>query len=240
MDAKNPNRSVQWYRNGKELSKEQKIEISEPDAYGVSVKNASGCEVLGKYTLVNNKNALKVDFLMAVQAFVGDTLVALDITSPKPDEIQWKLPGEAYTLEDNVQKLSFILSNTGDYEISQLAKKGDCRNTKTRTIKIFKREDVDNTDPKLGYKNLVKIQKMDVSPNPNYGAFAVNVELSMVGDAELTITRSTNMAVVYQDKATGEKDYKFQVQLKNAPQGIYIVTIRAGALTLTKKVLVLN
>jgi SprB repeat len=240
LDAKNPNRIVQWYRNGKELSKDQKIEISEPDQYSVSVKNTSGCEVVGKYTLVNNANLFNPDFLMAVQAFVGDTVVVLDISKPKPDETKWVLPADAYKLEDNVQKLSFILNNIGDYEISQLAKKGDCRNTKTRAIKIFKKEDVDNTDPKLGYKDLIKILKVDVSPNPNYGAFAVNIELNLAADMELTITRSTTSTVVYQDKFTGGKDHKFEVQLKNAPQDIYIVTIRAGALTLTKKVLVLN
>ena len=240
LDAKNPNRTVQWYRNGKEFSKEQKIEISEPDQYSVSVKNTSGCEVIGKYTLVNNANLFNPDFLMAVQAFVGDTVVVLDISKPKPDETKWVLPADAIKMEDNIQRLTFMLGNIGEYEISQLAKKGDCRNTKTRMIKIFKKEDVDNTDPKLGYKDLIKIQKMDVSPNPNYGAFAVNVGLNLSADIELTITRSTNLAVVYQDKATGVKDHKFEVQLKNAPQDIYIVTIRAGALVLTKKVLVLN
>ena len=240
LDAKNPNRTVQWYRNGKELSKEQKIEISEPDDYSVSVKNASGCEVLGKYTLVNNTNLFNPDFLMAVQAFVGDTVVVLDISKPKPEETKWILPADAYKMEDNVSRLIFILNNIGEYQITQFAKKGDCQNTKTRGIKIFKKEDVDNTDPKLGYKDLIKIQKMDVSPNPNYGVFAVNVELNLATDIDLTVTRSTTSAVVYQDKITGSKNHKFEVSLKNAPQDIYIVTIRAGALVMTQKIIVLN
>ena len=71
LEANNPNRTVAWYRTGKALSTEQKIDIYEPDEYSVSVKNVSGCEVTGKYTLVNKANLFSSDFLIAVKAFSG-------------------------------------------------------------------------------------------------------------------------------------------------------------------------
>jgi hypothetical protein len=240
LDAKNPNRIIQWYRNAKELSKDQKIDISEPDDYSVSVKNTSGCEITGKYTLVNNKNALKSDFLMAVQAFVGDTVVALDITSPKPDEIQWKLPGEAYMVKNNINKIFFQIVTEGKYEVKMYAKSGECSNIITRSLEIFKRDDVDKTDPTLGYKDFNIIQKLDVSPNPNYGHFTVNIELTKVNDAEVLVTRSATGALFHQEKLTGKSSYSFDVQLKNFQQDIYIVTLRTGNSSLVKKILVIN
>lgn len=96
LDAGNPGQSTQWFFNDKALSQQQVIQAVDPGTYHVEVRNASGCLETASFTLRNSTQALQSDFLIPTQAFVGDTVLALDITKPIPDKIIWTLPADAF------------------------------------------------------------------------------------------------------------------------------------------------
>lgn len=243
LDAKNPNRTVQWYRNGKPLSGEQTIEISEPDEYSVSVKNLTGCEVTGKYTLVNNNKALKVDFILPTQAFVGDTIVALDITKPIPDRTIWILPSDVSIESRTLDKSVFIPTVEGNKKIGLYAYAGECESFLFREIKIFKPEDVSDTDPPYKY-NTLPISSLSIFPNPNQGQFTLTVKLRTAVDMQLSLVRVATGELVYQESLkpqgtlpNANHTYSFNLSLKT---GVYSLILEAGTQKLSKQVIITN
>ncbi len=206
LNANNPNQIVQWFFNGNtivtstntQISKDlQELTTSVAGKYSISVKNASGCEVKAEYELVNNDKALKADFLLPVQVFVGDEVVALDITKPIPDKVIWTLPAEADKMEENIKRIKFAFVNEGDYVVQMQAFLGDCITLVKHDIKVFKPEDVDETDPRLGYDKTKLISKVAVSPNPNYGKFSVTVDLVRPKPIEVSLVRASSGQTVY-------------------------------------------
>jgi hypothetical protein len=240
LNANNKGQDISWYYNDKLKAKSDTIHAIATGIYKVVVKNKTGCILSDSIQVKNNKTALIADFLMAIQAFVGDTVVVLDISKPTPDQIIWTLPSQANTIENKMTKLTFVIGEKGDYTIKMLARKGECFNIKERQLGIFRKEDVDATDPTLHYKDYNIIQSITTYPNPNFGKFTVDVVLTKAENADLTITRAGNAQVVYQESKKGQSSYTFEIALKNFAQGVYIVTVRAGVSTLFRNVVIQN
>ncbi|WP_170118884.1 SprB repeat-containing protein [Dyadobacter jiangsuensis] len=243
LQAGNAGKSTVWYYKEQEITQarnEQTLTAVEPGTYKLVISNSTGCSITREYTLINNNNALKADFLMTVQAFVGDTVRVLDISQPTPDEIEWQLPGPAEIISNQITRLAFAVVSPGEYPVKMIAKKGDCINTKIRNIKIFDKDDIDQTDSLLHYQDINVIQEMVAAPNPNFGRFTVTVKLAKTTDVSLAITNSTTNALVLADEKKGQKDYVFDVVLTGYEQDTYIVTVRAGKSVLYKRVLILN
>ncbi len=240
LNANNANRTVKWFLGTKEISQAQEIRAVEPGIYRVDVQNETGCLKSESYTLVNNNNALKADFLMPIQAFVGDTVYALDISQPYPDEVKWTYPAEAFSIEKNIKRGVFTIVSAGNYVIKMTAIKGECFNNKERDIKIFDRKDIDQTDEQLGYKNQVSFTKIIAYPNPNYGKFKIDIETNKVVDVDISITRSTTAALVYKTSVTGKKSYTLDISLTDFVQDTYVITVRAGQTAKNIKILIMN
>jgi hypothetical protein len=224
LNANNPNQTIQWFLNGNIIATSTNIQISKDlqelttsvaGKYSISVKNASGCEVKADYDLVNNDKALKADFLLPVQVFVGDEVVALDITKPIPDKVIWTLPAEADKMEENIKRIKFAFVNDGEYVVQMQAFLGNCITIVKHDIKVFKPEDIDKTDPKLGYDKTKLISKVAVSPNPNYGKFSVTVDLVQAKPIEVSIVRASSGQTVYSTTFSEvKKQHIFDLDLK--------------------------
>ena len=241
--ANNPGKFTEWYFNGTpvaQLKNEQQFNAVEPGLYRLAVSNASGCTKNYEYRLQNNENALKADFLMTVQAFIGDTITALDISSPTPDEIKWELPTEALTIDNRASKLAFAILSEGEYPVKMTVRKGDCNNMKIRTIKIFDKKDIDKTDSLLHYQDSNIVQEMIVYPNPNFGKFTVQVKLAKTSDLTLAILRASTNAQIYGDEKKGVKEHTFEINLTNFQQDVYLIVVKAGKSVLYKRALLMN
>lgn len=224
LNANNPNQIIQWFLNGNTIATSTNIQISKDlqelttsvaGKYNVSVKNASGCEIKAEYELINNDKALKADFLLPVQVFVGDEVVALDITKPIPDKVIWTLPAEADKMEENIKRIKFAFINDGKYVVQMQAFLGDCITIVKHDIEVFKPEDIDKTDPKLGYDKTKLISKVAVSPNPNYGKFSVTVDLVRAKPIEVSIIRASSGQTVYSTTFSEvKKQHVFDLDLK--------------------------
>lgn len=127
--------------------------------------------------------------------------------------------------------------NEGNYTIEMKAFLGECNNLTRHDLRIFKPDDVNNTDPRLGYQDLNIIEKLEVFPNPNYGKFTVKVKLARIEKAELTLIRSKTGEVVYSASHQGADEYTFPVDLLLRPE-LYIFSIRAGKSSLLSRILV--
>lgn len=236
LNANNPKQTIQWFLNGNtiatstntQISKDlQELTTSVAGKYSVSVKNESGCEIKAEYELINNDKALKADFLLPTQAFVGDTIVALDITKPIPDKVIWTLPAEADKMEENIKRIKFAFVNDGNYVVQMQAFLGDCITIVKHDIEVFKPEDIDKTDPKLGYDKTKLISKVAVSPNPNYGKFSVSVNLVRAKPIEVSLVRASSGQTIYSTTFSDvKKQHIFDLDLKIKTDN-YILIVRS-------------
>lgn len=180
LNAQNPGMSINWYRNGTELPHYRNMNTVETDTVGIYtllVRNPTGCVATDTFNLKNNQYALKADFLIPTQAFVGDTIVALDITKPIPDYTDWFLPPTARVMSIAKDKISFIPTTDGEYRVLMIAKSGECENFKVKNIEIFEKGKVDSTGQDYDYDNH-DILEVIVFPNPSSGRFSVSVSLN--------------------------------------------------------------
>lgn len=243
LDAKNPNRKIQWYKNGKADGDSVTHSISEPAEYSVSVKNTSGCEVTGKYTLVNNKNALKVDFILPTQAFIGDTIVALDITKPLPNKTVWIIPSDAQIENRTLDKCVFIPTSEGEKRVGLYAYSGECESYLFRNIQIFDPKDIALTDTSYKY-NLNPISTITVFPNPNQGQFTLTILLKIPVDLQLKVIRIVTGELIYSDILKPQTTvlnanhiYPFNLSLRT---GVYSLILEAGIQKLSKQIVITN
>ncbi len=228
LNANNPKRIIQWYlddtaipnssitSNEIQFSKDyQELTTSKVGKYTISAKNSTGCEVNGSYDLINNDKALVADFLLPVQVFVGDEVIALDITKPIPDRVIWTLPEVADKMEENIKRIRFAMVSEGKYVVQMQAFLGDCITIVKHDIEVFKIEDIDKTDPKLGYDKTQLINKVSVSPNPNYGKFTVTADLFQAKPIEVSVIRASTGQLVYSTTFTeAKKQHIFDLDLK--------------------------
>lgn len=241
LESGNPDKKVVWTFNGQPIeSIRHTITVKEAGTYGLTVSNATGCSINGSYTLKHNSNLMEADFLMTVEAFVADTVYALDISRPAPDQILWKLPGEARSIQHSNTDMTFRIDQPGVYTIEMLAIKGDCENRKVREIKIFTKEDIGSTNDSLYFQEYDILQSIAVAPNPNFGKFTLKVKLSKSQDIHVRLVRSSNAMLMYEEKFTGQKDYEEDIKITNFIQDTYILTVQSGNAVLTTKVLLLN
>jgi hypothetical protein len=190
---------------------------------------------------VNNKNALKVDFILPTQAFVGDTIVALDITKPIPNSITWFLPQEASVVLQNGSKCTFIPTSAGEKKIGLLAKAGDCQNLVFRTIKVFNLDEVDKTDPEYNYKTQ-PITNVVIFPNPNQGLFNLKIDLKVPTQLKMQLFKVNTGELVYSETLLPKTNalnaihtYPFDLDLR---QGIYSLVLEVGVQKLYYKIII--
>ncbi|QMW07211.1 SprB repeat-containing protein [Spirosoma foliorum] len=239
LDANNPNLAVVWYLDGRELTRQPVLSATQPGTYSVSVTNATGCVRTATYVLRNSSKALQADFLIPTQAFVGDTIVALDITKPQPEKINWILPPEAFTTQLQPTTTSFVIIAEGTYPIQMEAFSGDCHNLALHDIQVFQRDSAGQTDPRLGYQDYNLIENVEISPNPNYGRFTVKVKLSRIEKVEIRLIRVTTGEVVYTASDAEKKDYSFSINI-HAKQDVYVLQVNAAHSQVSSRVLILN
>ena len=249
LDVKNQGKTIRWFYNGVERAAEQanrdkpQYTVVTPGKYTVEIKNATGCNKRDSIEIKNSPFALKTDFLIPTQAFVGDTVVALDITVPVPDLVVWFLPSEVQVIKKDRSRCFFVPATEGIKKIGLLAKSGECKNTVFRDIKIFDPANVDQTDSSYHYLDQ-QITNAIIYPNPNQGVFLLKVNLKNPLPLIVNIYRVQTGELVFGktlQPTTTDKDaihnYPFNLDLL---QGNYTMVLEIGTQKVFKHIIITN
>ena len=129
--------------NGSFTSAASEVTITVADTYFLTVTTTTGCTGSGQYTLENSADIFEADFLMPAEAFVGDTVVLIEICRPAPTTLFWDIEGLDQTvrsLETTISnaKQHLIFSEPGTYTVKLYASAGSCQDVFTRQITISK------------------------------------------------------------------------------------------------------
>jgi len=142
-------------------------------SYPIKVADANGCTWTGTATVAVNGTNPTLNFLVSTSQNALDTLKVLEVCTPKPDSIHWTFDPQTVVIDNNMFSPLIRYNREGSYPVTMKAWFAGCDFTTSKviTIKPYDPNVVNN------YNNLIGIDTVIVSPNPNNGNFNLKVKL---------------------------------------------------------------
>ncbi|AOC93253.1 hypothetical protein BB050_00097 [Flavobacterium anhuiense] len=209
------------------------ITVSEPANYTLTVTNKLGCQATDTINISSQESDISAEFIMSSQVFVNEKFIIVDISNPKADKIEWKLPSEAIVTNNNGDYAEMSFPKAGEYDITINTEKGRCTASQTKTIIVTEGEyvDPDNTD-------LQKKFDIKLYPNPSNGIFTVDATLDKVMSASVKVYNLNNNVVIDSKSGTGKDTYSFNFSLNGLSAGIYFVLFESQQGTKLRKLII--
>jgi len=220
----------QWSNAEGVLSKERFIDLSKEDDYYLQVTNQIGCFAHDTIALSIGNDALKADFLLSSEAYLGDTLRVYELSNMELDSLNWEYSGKAFANLNNAETPDYILHlltmENGMYNVRLQAYSGGCVSEQVKQVEVIDKDANTELEDNLGYQEPL-IQSLKVAPNPNSGKFSVIIGLREQADVELTIYNVNQAIKVDSRKDHGLKDYEVSYQLGGLSTGVYLLVVTA-------------
>lgn len=211
-----------WSSDTDFSSTSQKVTVTKPGHYVVSVKDATGCAGSGTFFLQTSDDLLQASFLIPSTAEVQDTVAIIEVSWPLPESINWDFPIQMTKITDLGDVVFGQFNEVGTYVVGLTAQLGDCLATTSKTITIDKRTDI-NPGGRLGYQDFVK--SFVIYPNPTDGSFDVGVELADESAIVLSIWSSTKGILIDEVKDNDKKLYTIHFDLRPLASGSYVIRL---------------
>ncbi len=227
LDAGSNWATINWTSNTNFISSAQIITINEPGTYFLKGIDAIGCIGLDTFKLATSLDLLKAEFLMPSEVVVGDTLVAIDISWPLPDRVEWTYPGLLTVLpSENPDFLFAIIPEAGSFKIGMRSFLAECRDFREKDLLVLAAKN-ENAGGRLGYQNDL-VQQFSVSPNPNDGRFDVNILLKEEKEIKLQVVSFPAGMIEASYDGSSADFHQVEFELSDLVQGMYFVLLRVG------------
>jgi hypothetical protein len=150
--------------------------------YNVSIKDSIGCVLNTSAAISQNSNLNQPVFIVSTQNFKGDTVVFIDLTTPRGDSVKWVLPTIASIVGGDMFSPIVVFADTGSFPVTEQVFYGTCMTSLTKTIRILP---LDSAYATLTNNNGIKV--LNLFPNPNNGQFTVQIEFYKKQNASVQI-----------------------------------------------------
>lgn len=220
--------AYEWKTGNQVLGSTPDIKLSKDGQYSITVKNAAGCTAQENFTITTSLTALKTDFLMSSYNTLGDTLILVDVTQPKPSSLKWTLPERITEIsssgDGSVKQL--IFKQVGSYDITLTAQLAQCADAITKTVIVVPVEERETIDSVLGYREKL-IRNITIFPNPTTGQFKVDVELSRAAAITVRLIYFNDGKLMEVKKSVTGTSHAVPFNIGYLPQGIYLIGVEA-------------
>lgn len=231
-----PTASYSWTSDNGFTSSEPIVVLSETGNYTVTAQSQTGCTTQGTIFVDISTDEIDAEFAMSSQAFVGETIIAVDISYPLPEGIEWLVPIGAEVVTQNTDAVEFSFAEAGEYEITIVTTRGDCIAQKTKKVLVVAKDSlIQEDDDKSGQK---LVEEFMVYPNPTNGKFTADINLTERGDISIKIFSFANNALMAFQKERGETSYSIPFDISGMPSGVYAVLLETPFGTSLRKVVV--
>lgn len=229
ISAGNPGAQYSWTSDAGFSDNKQIVAVNKDGHYSLTVTTPGGCVAKDSFNVQTSLTALTASFLLSSYGTVGDTVVIIDVSNPKPAITEWTMPAGARDIGSAAGGAihQLLFDQTGDYTIKMQVRLGECSDMITKTIKILPKGQGGTVDSLLGYREQV-IRTAGAYPNPTDGQFKVRVKLSKVADIQLRLISFNTGNVEDVKTAGGSENYEIQFNAERLPQGIYLVALQVG------------
>ncbi|NVN18493.1 T9SS type A sorting domain-containing protein [Muricauda sp. HICW] len=208
--------------NGLDFQENPFFEALESGTYEVMVRDKNQCEYQTS-VILGQPDQTNAEFAMSSQVVAGETVLAVDLSYPIPDELEWIVPDEAIVLSKNSDELELVFNQPGEYEVGIQAYRGDCLSTETKKILVLEGDGI--SEEVQDEVTLKKIESFIIFPNPTTGRFNVGIQLGQPGDVSLKIFGLANNSLIGQQQAFGKDEYEIPMDISGLPSGLYVVVL---------------
>jgi len=216
------NATYSWTSDNEFYSTAPSVTINKSGTYSVVVSNQYGCTGTASVFVEVSNDEITAEFAVSSQVFVGEPLIAVDISYPLPDTQKWVLPEGATVLNEDSDEAEMVFSEPGEYEIGIVTQIGECFAEQTKKILVVKNE-VLTEEGRLDRDRL--ITDFIIYPNPTNGKFTADIGLSERGNISIKIFNFANNALMSSKKDRGASSYTIPFDLSGLPSGVYAVLL---------------
>jgi hypothetical protein len=151
-------------------------------AYSLVIKDSLGCTRQTTANVNSGSNLPVPKFLASTKNSLGDSIVLVDISIPKPDSVQWVLPLNVTKVGGNMFNPIIVSSDTGDFVITMKAFYGSCIINSTKLVRFAPYDSLI-----ANYANANGVKTFSLYPNPNTGQFTVYIEFYKKQNASVQV-----------------------------------------------------
>jgi hypothetical protein len=203
----------------------QEITLSQAGLYSVKVITPDGCVGNDTIEVELSNELLEAVFYISSKIYAGNTLVFVDVTYPRPENIDWDFGDSAIAVnDDNIHAPKVLFPYSGIFYVRMIAHLGQCSDTLIKYVKVYEPDD------STGYQNGrtgSSIENLNVYPNPARSSVTASTRLYDPGDALFHLVDGFGN-IIKQEYRTGDAEYEWSVDLSLLSRGMYVVRVISG------------
>ncbi|PKQ65987.1 hypothetical protein BZG01_12545 [Labilibaculum manganireducens] len=218
----------EWFFGENQFSTNNEVELSEEGDYRLVVTTEKGCEAEHEFAITFLDYEVVADFIIPVEAIVGDTIVAVDISWEQPDSVKWHFPDGLEVVKKEEASIWLRVLKAGNHTIGMSIFKNECSDYMEKQVRV----ESSSTKRKAGFiqPDQVYITEAKLYPNPNRGDLHLKLLLSKTADVSLEIYDVERALKIDTDEGHNNAVYQFDFNNRSIfrPNNVYAVVIIVG------------
>ena len=231
--------SVEWWKDGGKIYNDRSFAVSDTGSYNLRVTLANGCSTTDRIRFGGIVTPLTVDFLVASQSYVGDSLVFIDLSYPDPTTWNWEI-SSGFRIDKPI--FSYAFWNEGEYSVKLSVGNDGCVLSKTKTITVgdIIKSGGDNDDTQKKDDDVIYIKDIPEKqifidpaniteaiaiPNPSDGNLRIQVKLThpsrMLARLYNSVGQIASSFIIPQQT----EDVLYYCNFSNLPTGVYLLQL---------------
>jgi hypothetical protein len=225
--------NYQWISTNGFSSTDAMVDLVDAGEYNLTITNSNGCIATDSITISTTNQVISADFLVPTQAFVGETIVVVDVSEPVPDTVSWSFSQGTTVVFQNEDYAELKFEQEGVYTLSMTTTKGSCQETLTKEIIVQPSTDFGMDQD----TNISFIKEFKLYPNPNNGVFKAQVELQQQATISIKIINLTSNAIMSAKVLENQDTYIIDYNI-NTALGVYLVILETPKGSQVRKIIV--
>lgn len=215
----------QWMSNGATVSNDTSLVVSAPAEILVQVNDEDGCIATDGVSVTQTATIFTPAFLAASSIEVGDTLLLVEVSQPKPLSLKWSFTMPHRVVEETAYAIKVIFDEEGTGEMLLTAFNGDCQGESWKNLLVV--SDSGNDAPKPGESNISSnFINFSAAPNPSDGHFNATIKMKEAVAVTLYLVNISTGQIAETRKVSGMTDYDEPFAIAGA--GYYALFAESG------------